>query len=130
MVRDEFSISENKQFWYRPHPVASRAYQFLHWDSRQGYQPIGEYIVLDEREETRLSERKVENLITLMNGHMRLYDLRSDVGNSRMLYQIKENTDELDRKQIVFRTFTGNGVSKENAILTIDKEYWSDDAEA
>ncbi|MES2728801.1 MAG: hypothetical protein V4621_01720 [Pseudomonadota bacterium] len=124
-MRDDFSYSEKRQFWYRPHPLTAQAYQLLHWDSRQGYQPVGDYIVLDKGEEMSLSERKVQNLVTLMNGHMRLHDLRRDMNGARLLFQLQDG-EEGGRKKIVMRHFGGTGVSRENALLLIEKEYWSD----
>lgn len=126
MVREEFNISENRQFWYRPNPVAGRAFQLLHWNARQGYQPIGDYLLLDDKEDTALTERKVQNLVTLMNGHSRLFDLKRDVGNTRTLFHVQDGEDEMGRKRIMLRSFDGNGASRENALVMIEKEYWSD----
>ncbi len=125
-MRDDFTISERRQFWYRPHPVSSHSYQLLHWDARQGYQPIGDYLLLDTAEEATLTERKLQNLVTLMNGHMRLHDLRREMNGARLLFQLQDDIDEQGRKKIILRHFRGDGVSHENAMVLIEKEYWSD----
>lgn len=110
--------SEKARFIYKPNPVDSKSFQIF--ENRRGYEdytPAGQYTVLDQEEQKDLSERKVMNLIALMNGRQAV-DLGHLTG-SRMLYQVLPKKIDSDPTKVIFRTHDGKGVSKESALFEI-----------
>lgn len=83
------------------------------------YQPIGDYTVLDTSEEHSLSEKKVMNLVSLMNDEDQLIDIGSGTGK-RMLYH-RASTDNPDKTRIIFYELGKQGVSTENAVLSLEE---------
>lgn len=83
------------------------------------YQPIGDYTVLDAAEDHNMSEKKVMNLISLMNDEDHLIDIGSGTGK-RMLYH-RASTDSPDKTRIIFYELGKQGVSKENAVLSLEE---------
>jgi hypothetical protein len=81
--------------------------------------PVGDYTVLDEVEDVRLSERKVINLVMRLNGEKDLVGLGEQT-RSRLLFHVKPKPENDPRTEIVFYTQSGQGVSRENAILTLE----------
>lgn len=113
--------SDHPEFIYKLNPLTERAYQIFQFKPDKGdYEPIGEYTVLDLDEESELSEKRVMNLISVMNQRKRTIDL-SSLTNTRILYSIVPIKPEDTDQKIIFRTYDGAGVSKENAILVIDR---------
>jgi hypothetical protein len=108
-------------FIYRRNPLHEFSYLILSQDERgEGYVPVGEYIVLDTTEDTDITEKKLINLLGIMNGKGKLIDFRN-LTKERILYNIIPETPESNEQKVVFRSHDGKGVSKENAVLTIKK---------
>ena len=106
-------------FVYRPHPLLDRAF-LIYRKGRDGdFSPVGDYTVLDESEEMSLTEKKLMNLVGKLNGEREGMKL-GDMTGSRLLFHVKPRSEDDLRQEIVFYTYTGNGVSKENAILTLE----------
>lgn len=113
--------SEKSRFSFQPNPVNPAAYQILENKvGRDGYEPVGDYVVLDQDEQQELTEKKLINLVGLMNGRKNVIDLSEDV-DSRLLYHVVPKKIDSDQTKIIFRTYNGRGVSKENAMLEIER---------
>lgn len=111
--------SEKPRFIYRPSPFDKMAFQVFECArGKVEYEPVGDYIVLDSQEAHSLSEKKVGTLIDLMNGRENTMNLGGET-DVRTLFQLKPKRVSTDETQIIFRTYDGNGVSKENAIFKI-----------
>lgn len=111
--------SEKTRFIFKPNPVDPKTYDIL--ENRRGYnhyEPVGNYILLDDTEDKTLTEMKLVNLIGLMNGKGNTVNMAAEA-KSRMLFNILPKKTDSDPSKIIFRTHTGEGISKENALLTI-----------
>ncbi|HNQ91370.1 MAG TPA: hypothetical protein PKI93_00390 [Alphaproteobacteria bacterium] len=104
---------------YRPHPLLDRAFLICRKDRNGELSPVGDYAVLDDNEDLHLTEKKLINLVGQMNGEKELISLGNLTG-SRLLFHCKPRPEGDPRQEIVFFTYTGQGVSKENAILTLE----------
>lgn len=123
--RDFGEESEKPKFIYKRNPVLETAWQiFIYKDEKADYEPVGEYTVIDTQEDTEITEKKLMNLMRLMNGRERLIELGNLTG-TRLLYNIVPDTSD-DNVKIIFRTYDGAGVSQENAILIIEKGVFQD----
>ena len=119
--------STKPRFVSERHPELPHAYLILEHDEKtDSYQPAGQYTVLDTAESQDLTEKKVMNLISLLNGRKNIMDL-SNLTESRLLYNIVSKGSETEDTKIIFRTYTGKTVSEENAVLTIRKGVFNDD---
>lgn len=86
----------------------------------QTYEPVGDYVLVDLSEAADITEKKLINLIGIMNGRQNLVDFTNLTGQ-RILFTIVPEAPETNREKIVFRTYDGSGVSRENAVLTLEK---------
>lgn len=109
-------------FTYRPNPVLSGSFLICKKEANGGLQPVGDYTLLDRNEDLTLTEKKVMNLVTLLNGGTEMLPLGTET-KSRMLFHRKPKQDADSKTEVIFYAYTGEGVSKENAILTIEGEY-------
>jgi hypothetical protein len=89
------------------------------------YDQIGTYEVVDESEAAAITEKKLLNLIKLLSGKKSLDDL-SNLTDTRLLFTIVNKKEESDPSVINFRTYDGNGVSTENAVLILEKGVLND----
>ncbi len=113
--------SEKSRFIYKPSPVNKLAFQIF--ENKIGYEdytPVGNYIILDSDETPSISEQKLMNLITLMNGRSSTVPLGDKTG-STLYYQVMKKKLDSDPTKIIFRTRGKQGVSTENAILEIER---------
>ncbi len=123
-MEDDFkSAREVARFSYRRNPCHDKSFMVMENKGDKGYEPIGDYTVLDKEEDNFLSEKKVMNLISLLNGHEELISLSTDVEGSRIYYYEAPHIEE-DKTKILFYRQDGTGVSKENALFLINKEIW------
>lgn len=106
-------------FTYRPNPLLARSFLICRKGQNGEVTPVGDYTVLDDNEDLHLSERKVINLVMRLNGEKDLVALGEQT-RSRMLFHVKPRPEDDPHTEIVFYTQTGRGVSKENAILTME----------
>jgi hypothetical protein len=106
-------------FTYRPNPLLARSFLICRKERSGNVVPVGDYTVLDAHEDFSLSEKKVINLVMRLNGESNLVALGGQT-RSRMLFHIKPRPEDDPRTEIVFYTQSGHGVSKENAILTME----------
>ena len=101
-------------FTYRPSPVLDGSFLIFRKDIDGALQTVGDYTRLDRDEAKSLTEKKVINLVTMLNGGSDLMLLGEET-KSRLLFHKKPRTDASDRTEIVFYAYSGDGISKENA---------------
>jgi hypothetical protein len=107
---------------YQRSPVNERAFLIVKKPEAQAEPiPVGDYTVLDKEEDLKLSEKKVMNLISLLNGRKRLMQLGHET-NSRILYNIVSEKDEEGKTKVLFYKLEQQGVSKENALFRFECE--------
>ncbi|MFP4313702.1 MAG: hypothetical protein ACLFR0_05175 [Alphaproteobacteria bacterium] len=120
-VGDFNEESEKPEFIYRKKPDVERSYFICQYkDGKNDYEPIGDYTVLDLDEEIELTEKRLMNLMAVMNKRKRTIDL-STLTNARILFTIIPVKPEDTHQKVIFRTHDGTGVSQENAIMVIDR---------
>ncbi len=124
MDQDFNEQGEQAKFIYRREVGDVCSYvisMFKDYKGRAGrYEDIGLYAVVDAAESEELSKKKVSNLVNLLDGDKAIDDL-SNLTNSRLLYTIAPRKNEVDPTIVNFRTYDGDGVSIENAILQLEK---------
>lgn len=113
------SQGSESNFTYRPNPLLARSFLICRKEQSGDVTPVGDYTILDDNEDLRLAERKVMNLVMRLNGEKQLAQLGEQT-RSRLLFHVKPRPENDPRTEIVFYTQSGRGVSKENAILTIE----------
>ncbi len=116
------------KFAYQRSPVNERAFLILKkQDENKEPIPVGDYTVLDKEEDIFLTEKKVTNLVSLLNGRKRLMEL-GHITKTRILYNVLSEKDEENKTKILFYELQQAGVSKENALfrLEYDEEVWND----
>lgn len=121
MAFDNFNeITAKQSYTYRRNPMHDQSFVILkQLEEGSSYEPIGDYTVLDIDEAGELSEKKVMNIVALMNDSDDLIDMRRETG-SRLIYY-KAPTDEPDKTRIIFYTLGEAGVSVENAVLSLEE---------
>lgn len=117
---------EKPQFMYKRNPLVENAFQiFMFREDKGDYEPVGDYTVIDLDEDTDLSEKKIMNIISLLNGKEDLMEL-GNLTKTRVLFTIVPKKAEDDPTKIIFRNHDGMGTSEENAVLTIEKGVLND----
>ncbi len=128
MKMDDFNAeSKVPRYAYERSPVQDRAFMIIRADEKGvNPAPVGDYTVLDPEEDLELSEKKVMNLISLLNGRKRLMDLGHET-KTRVLYNIVSERDEENKTKVIFYNLGSEGVSVENALfrLEYDEEVWN-----
>jgi hypothetical protein len=122
MKTNDFNLEARApRYGYVPSPVHPRAFQILKYaDSpNEEPRPVGDYTVLDAREDIQLSEKKVINLISLLNGRKTLMQLGHETG-TRVLYHIVSECDEDGKSRVLFYQLGKGGVSIENALFRME----------
>ena len=110
------------QFAYQRSPVNERAFLILKkQDEIKEPIPVGDYTVLDKEEDIILAEKKVTNLVALLNGRKRLMQLGHET-QSRILYNIVSEKDENNKMKVMFYELKKQGVSTENALFRLATE--------
>lgn len=117
-------LNEKPLFTYQRKDGDACVYNIAMFKSYKGphgmYEDVGTYEVIDASEVESLSEKKVSNVVKLLCGKTTLENL-SDQVDTRLLYELKPRANEIDPTTICFRTYDGDGVSEENAVLTLQK---------
>lgn len=106
-------------YTYRRNPYQDGAFQIFqksHADRADAL--VGEYILLDHMEERDFTEKKVMNLVSLLNGQD-IIDLSGQT-DVRLYFQ-KLDKGEDGRNRVIFRTYKGETISEENAIFTYEE---------
>ena len=108
------------KFAYQRSPVNERAFLILKkQDEEKAPVPVGDYTVLDKEEDMSLAEKKVTNLVALLNGRKRLMQLGHET-QSRILYNIVSEKDEDNKMKVLFYQLKKQGVSTENALFRLN----------
>ena len=124
MKTNDFNAeAKTPRYGYIKSPVHPRAFMILKYplDVAADPQPVGDYTVLDADEDLALSEKKVMNLISLLNGRKALMELGHETG-IRVLYKVLDEGNSEHKKQVMFYTLGKEGVSLENALLRLEKD--------
>lgn len=112
---------EKPQFTYKRNPLVEHSFQiFMFREEKSDYEPVGDYTVIDLDQDPELSEKKIMNVINLLNGKEDLMQL-GNLTRTRVLFTIVQKKTEDDPTKIIFRNHDGEGTSEENAVLTIEK---------
>ncbi|HPD82298.1 MAG: hypothetical protein R3D88_09335 [Alphaproteobacteria bacterium] len=121
-TQDFNSESRAPLYAYQRSPVNERAFLIVKKPAPTAEPvPVGDYTVLDREEDISLSEKKVMNLISLLNGRKRLMQLGHET-NSRILYNVISEKDEENKTKVLFYKLGNQGVSKENALFRFECE--------
>jgi len=121
MVQNFNQESTKPQFIYKRNPLVEHAFQiFMFKEDKGDYEPVGEYTLLDLDESLELTEKKVMNVISILNGRDSLMDL-GNLTQTRVLFTIVQKKSEEDPTKIIFRDHDGSGPSEENAVLVLEK---------
>lgn len=126
-TQDFNSESSVPRYGYERSPVNERAFMIVKREEAIAEpKPVGDYTVLDQEEDIGLAEKKVINLVSLLNGRKRLMDLGHET-KCRILYQVVSEKDEENKTKILFYKLGQEGVSIENALfrLEYDEEVWN-----
>lgn len=111
-------------YGYKHSPVNPRAFLVFKL-ADEGREPsiVGDYTILDKNEDLAFAEKKVINLVSLLNGRKNLVQLGHETG-SRVLYRVVSESDDDGKTRIVFYNLGKEGVSIENALFRIEKEIY------
>lgn len=112
------------RYSYARSPVNARAFLILERDDilAEG-RPVGDFTVLDREEDLTLAEKKVMNLVSLMNGRKSKVIPLGEETRSRMFYKVLSQRDEDNKSSIMFYTQKNDGVSKESALFRIGSDH-------
>jgi len=122
MHRQDFNNQGRKtRFSFRPSPVHPNAYLILKEAGVGEPDIVGDYTVLDTGEDKTLSEKKVMNLVSLLNGRKNLLPLGTET-RARVLYRVVEEADDDGRSHVLFYHLGNHGVSVENALFRLKKD--------
>ncbi len=122
-TNDFNSEAKVPRYGYVRSPVHERAFQILKYPENTAAEPtpVGDYTVLDSSEDLGLSERKVMNLVSLLNGRKALMQLGHET-QSRVLYNVVSENDDDGKARVIFYHLGEEGISVENALFRIEKD--------
>lgn len=110
------------KYGFQRSPVNERAFLIVKkQEEAKEAIPVGDYTVLDKEEDIALAEKKVTNLVSLLNGRKRLMELGHET-NSRILYNVVSEKDDEDKMKVMFYELGQQGVSKENALFRLESD--------
>lgn len=113
--------SEKAKFIYKPNQLVPHSWHILYFFSdKEEYQPVGEYTLIDTAEPFELTEKKLITVVGLLNERHDLASF-SNLTKKRLLFNIVPKRTENDPTKIIFRSYSGAGVSEENAVLILEK---------
>ncbi len=112
---------ERTRFIAKPNPLVERDYQVFEYNTKLSkYEHVGDYVLINKSEPRDITEKKVMNLMSIINKKDELIDL-SNLTKTRMLYTVVPEAQSGNQSKMIFKDYDGTGVSKENAIFTIRK---------
>lgn len=121
-TQDFNTESKAPLYAYQRSPVNERAFLIVkNQEQVSDAVPVGDYTILDKEEDIALAEKKVMNLISLLNGRKRLIELGHET-KSRILYHLVSEKDEDNKMKVLFYKLEEKGVSKENALFRLESE--------
>jgi len=122
MKTNDFNAeARTPRYGYIPSPVHPRAFQILKYPDTASAdpRPVGDYTVLDSSEDRNLSEKKVMNLVSLLNGRKNLMQLGHETG-TRTLYNVVTERDDDGKSRVLFYQLGKEGNSVENALFRME----------
>jgi hypothetical protein len=128
MTFTDFNTNTAGQLYsYRRNPLHEHSFLIIKkQDDKKRYEPIGDYTVLDAEENPALSEKTVMNLVALLNGKKEdVIDLSREC-DTRLLYYRAPKRENSTKTHIIFYALGDKGVSKENAVLAIEEEFYDE----
>ena len=127
MQRDGFNDqAKAPHYTYERNPVHDRSYRILKWeDNGLKMTPVGDYTLLDFEEGPDVTEKKMMNLVSILNERKQLIQI-GDGTQTRLLYQVVTERGDDNRATLVFYVLREKGVSTENAILRIEADCLKD----
>ena len=108
------------RYIYARSEVHPRAFRILKYGSGEP-RPVGDYMVLDGAEDLSLSEKKVMNIVSALNGRGNLLQLGEQT-KSRQLFHLINDGANGEPVKVMFYRYTGEGCSRENALFTIERD--------
>ncbi len=112
---------ERTRFVHKPNPLVERSYQIFEYDYTRGtYEHCGDYVLLNKEESREVTDKKVINVMSMINGKTDMIDI-SNLTKNRVLYTLVPEAQAGDQTKIIFKDYDGSGVSKDNAVFTIRK---------
>ena len=116
--------TEQPRFIHKPHDNEAGAWLIYEYKDykgpKGGYDAVGEYRLLDTGENPEVTLKKLDTLCGLLNGKQNL-DSFGNLTDSRLLFTLGKKETAESPSVITFRTHDGEGISKENAVLTLEK---------
>lgn len=119
--------TELPRYSYTRSPVNARAFLILLQESAHDKaEPVGDYTVLDKDEDILLAEKKVMNLISLLNEKPGKV-IQLDGVEGRTHYNVISHPEETEELKVIFYTQKREGVSTENALFRVksDEAIWN-----
>lgn len=122
VFEEQIKSGERTRFVHKPNPLVERSYQIFEYNFKKGeYEPVGDYVLINKDEKPDVTDKKVINLMSLLNGKKdELIDI-SNLTTTRLLYSIVPEAQSGEQTKIILKDYDGSGVSKENAVFTIRK---------
>lgn len=112
---------ERTRFVHKPNPLVERSYQIFEYDyTKSAYEHCGDYVLLNKEESREVTDKKVINVMSMINGKSDMIDI-SNLTKNRVLYTLVPEAQAGDQTKIIFKDYDGSGVSKDNAVFTIRK---------
>ncbi len=112
---------ERTRFIHKPNPSLERAYQIFEYNFKKSdYDHVGDYILVNKNEKSEVTEKKLTNLMTLLNGKDGLIDI-SNLTSKRVLFTLIPEAHAGNQTKIILKDYDGSSVSTDNAIFTIRK---------
>lgn len=119
-TQDFNQYSAMPRYIYARNPVHPRAFQIMRYAAGAS-QPVGDYMVLDSEEDLSLSEKKVMNIVSALNGRDKLLPLGEETRSRQLFHLINDGTDG-EKIKVMFYAYKGQGCSRENALFTIERD--------
>ena len=111
-IAREKRTGERTRFIFKPDQMVERAYLIYEYDFKKGdYDHVGDYILINKAEPHDITEKKLQNLMTLLNGKKDLIDL-SNLTTTRVLYTVVPEAKAGNQTKIILKDYDGSGVSK------------------
>jgi hypothetical protein len=116
--------TELPRFMHKPHESEALTWVIYEYKDykgpKGGYDAVGSYRVVDKGEGPDVTFKKLETVCGLLNGRQNLENF-GNLTDSRLLFTLEKKNEVNGPSVITFRTHTGQGVSQENAVLTLEK---------
>lgn len=113
--------ASNPRYLYQRSPVHDRSFRIMRRSDDKAAEPVpvGDYTVLDLNETPDLSEKKIMNVVSALNGRAKLLQLGAET-KSRLLYHLIHDGGDGRPVKVMFYSYDGSGVSRENAMLIME----------